>query len=75
MSYVVSGFEWSVNGSVNSTSTELYTVLPPGVNRFLLIHYDFLGRMYTSQGTIAVLSPADYDQFVAAVNTGGFPLL
>ena len=75
MSYVASAFVWKVNGSVASTSPELFQTLPPGVNTFSLAHTDFLGRSYFYQGTITVLSGADYDELVAAMNTAGSALL
>ena len=75
MSFVSSGFQWIVNGSVKSTSTSLDTVLPVGVNSFSLLHYDFLGVLYRYEGTITVLPPLNYDQFVATINAAASPLL
>jgi hypothetical protein len=72
---VAPAFVWKVNGSVASTTAELYSVLPPGVNLFSLTHTDFLGSTYVYQGTITILAAADYDERVAAINAAGFPLL
>jgi hypothetical protein len=75
MNYVASGFQWTVNGSILSTSSTLNLVLPAGVNTFTFSHQDFLGRTYSYSGTITVLGPVDYDNSAAEIATANSSLL
>ena len=75
MSVVASNFRWTINGSLKSTSPDVYTTLPLGDNSFSLTHLDFLGRAYSYNGTIKVLTQADYDQYVASIETAASSLM
>jgi hypothetical protein len=75
MNYVASGFQWTVNGSIRSTSPVLNLVLPAGANPFTLTHQDLLGRTYSYSGTITVLGPADYDNSAAETGAANSSLL
>ena len=75
MNSVASNFRWTVNGILQSTAPALFTFVPLGDNTFTLTHTDLIGRTYTYQGTIKVLTAGDYNQYVAALNTAASSLM
>lgn len=66
MSFAASNFVWKLDGVTESTTPDLVkTMNTPGTYALSLTHTDFLGRTYSSTGTVRVLSPASFDTQIA----------
>jgi hypothetical protein len=69
MSFVASNWQWWVDGVLRSTTPSLSLGgLSAGMHTLSVSHDDFLGRHYTFNGKVRVLSPAAYSQLAAATN-------
>jgi len=75
LSFVASNFQWMISGNLVSSSSDLNTTLPAGNYTLQFSHSDFLGRNYTYQGPIRVLTPEAYVQQIAAPIAARLPLL
>jgi hypothetical protein len=76
MSFVASGFAWTVDGSLRSTSTSLsLNPSTPGTHTLGLSHKDFLGHSYSTSGILRVLTPASFDAELAGPVAARLPLL
>jgi hypothetical protein len=73
LDFVAKDFRWVVNGKTVS-SPDLSVTLSVGSYPFQYSYRDFLDRSYSTGGTIAVLSPADYDGLMAATRAAQLPL-
>lgn len=74
LDFAASNFEWIVDSAVASTSPDFVNTLPAGDHPFRFTHRDFLGRSYTYQGTINIMSPAAYNTWAAAIVVAAAPL-
>lgn len=63
---VAKGFSWTVAGSQHATTPDLSTSVSEGVHSLVYTYQDFLGRSYSFQTLIEVLSPAKYRQRMAS---------
>ena len=72
---VAANFQWTIPGFLTRSSPEPNATLPVGTYTFEFSHSDFLGRNYSYQGTLRVLSPTIYDQQTAASIAALLPLL
>ena len=67
MNFVASSFSWDLNGLTVSTTPQLnLTLNTPGSYVLEFGHQDFLGRAYSSVGTVHVLDDVTYAQEIAA---------
>lgn len=73
LDFVARDFRWIVNNTTVS-SPDLVTALSVGRYPFQYSYSDFLDRSYSVEGTIEVLSPADYDRLMAATRAAQLPL-
>jgi hypothetical protein len=68
MPNVVKSAHWTVDGKTVSEKPDLLITLPAGVHSFVYTFRDFLDRDYVQQGTLRVLSDADFlNRIVAPV--------
>ncbi len=74
LDFDASNFQWIVDGNVVSTTPDLVNTLPAGEHPFQFGHRDFLGRTYSYQGTIRVMTPTAYDVWAAAFLAAAAPL-
>jgi hypothetical protein len=75
LAFVAGNFRWNIPGVLTRLSPDLNATLPVGTYTLQFSHSDFLGRNYSYQGTLRVLSPATYDQQTAASIAALLPLL
>jgi hypothetical protein len=75
LSFVARNFEWRVAGTVRSTTSSLDVQLPVGDSGFTFSHADFLGRTYTYDGIIRVLTPDAFSAQSAAISAALLPLM
>ncbi|MBI4510180.1 MAG: hypothetical protein HY698_11140 [Deltaproteobacteria bacterium] len=73
--YVASGFQWRLNGVLYSTSSTLNTSLASGNYQLQISHRDFLGRTFSGEAMVRVLTPQAFDQSIAAPIAATLPLL
>jgi hypothetical protein len=73
LDFVAKDFRWVVNNRTSS-SPDLIVTLSVGLYPFQYSYRDFLDRSYSTEGTIEVLSSADYDQLMGATRTAQLPL-
>lgn len=67
MGFAAGNFIWQLNGVTESTTPDLIKVMnTPGTYPLSLTHTDFLGRSYSSLGTVRVLAPLTYNEQIAA---------
>lgn len=67
MSFVANTWKWQINGTTLSTGTSLNTTLATaGTYTLSISHNDFLGRTYSYNGTVRVLSASEYTQKIVA---------
>ena len=67
-SFAIRDFRWRVDGIIKSRSDTLnVTFTAPGSHAFQFTYRDFLDRSYSYAGSIHVLSAADFNDQVAAV--------
>jgi Astacin (Peptidase family M12A) len=76
MGFVASNWQWWVDGVLRSTSSSLSLAgLGAGAHTLSASHDDFLGRHYTFNGMVRVLSPGTYNQLVSATNAAQLVLV
>lgn len=75
LSVVASSFSWKLDGITYSSSSWLYTTLGAGTYSLQLSHEDFLGRTYSTSGTVRVLTPSDYAEQIVTPVAARLPLL
>ena len=73
LDFVAKDFQWSVN-HMTASSPDLVVMLSVGIYPFQYSYSDFLDRSYSAEGTIKVLSPADYDRLMGATRAAQLPL-
>jgi hypothetical protein len=73
LDFVAKDFQWVVNNTIVS-SPDLVITLPVGSHPFQYSYRDFLNRSYSTEGTIEVLSPADYYRLMATTRAAQLPL-
>jgi hypothetical protein len=73
LSFVAKDFQWAVGNTIVS-SPDLIIRLSVGIYPFQYSYRNFLNVSYSTRGTIKVLSPADYDQLMAATRSAQLPL-
>ncbi len=75
LSFVANSFAWKISANPVGSTPDLSTKLTnPGDYPLQFSHNDFLGRSYSYSGTIRVLTPAVYNQQIAAPVAAQLPL-
>ena len=73
MSFVSSVWDWRIDGVTRSTTPSLSVAgLAAGDHDLSISHTDFLGRTYTYNGKVRVLTPADYASLAGAAGSAAF---
>jgi hypothetical protein len=68
MDFVAKDFVWKLSGTAVSTTPDLNRMLRSAGSYVLQFSYkDFLGRDYSYQGVVRVLSPHEYNRLMAAI--------
>jgi hypothetical protein len=75
MIFVAHNFVWQIDGVTQSTTPDLNLVMnSPGAHTLSLTYSDFLGRNYSTSGTVRVLASSAYAQQIAGPLAATSPL-
>lgn len=73
LGFVAKNFKWTVNNTTVNDA-DLGIVLPLGTWAFQYSYEDFLGRAYSANGSVRVLSQPAYDRLIGATRAAQLPL-